>query len=354
MFFRFFRHDGTNFNLLFATEKITSYEYTKRWTKAGDFTLILPYQKEYIRKLLLNDFIEYDGEWLFIENIQYDMQKIVISGHDCKQLIYLRISVLGSLSEQFDGTTGTTAQCIKYFLDKNIISPADSERTIPLAFNANNVTGISSDGYMTKLENIGDIVEKLCNTAGIGYDVKANLSHDRFDFTLKNTVDKSKNQSENTRVIFSAERQNVTAIEFEHDETNLYNAITATGAGTVEVVYRDNNIPQCFARRECTLDVNVNSVSEIRKAALFAAEDNIDTQTYTLRVPAKDYKNKFSLGDIVSIKDDALNNYFSAVITETHTSMSSNSHTVEITLGHQKPKLLNKIVKNMLNGVKKG
>ena len=80
--------------------------------------MILPYQKEYIRKLLLNDFIEYDGEWLFIENIQYDMQKIVISGHDCKQLIYLRISVLGSLSEQFDGTTGTTAQCIKYFLDK--------------------------------------------------------------------------------------------------------------------------------------------------------------------------------------------------------------------------------------------
>ena len=354
MFARFFRHDGTNFNLLFATQEIIAYDYTKRWTKAGDFTLTLPYQKECIRKLLLNDFIEYDGEWLFIENIRYDMQKIVISGHDCKQLIYLRVSALGSLSDQFDGTTGTTAQCIEYFLNRNIISPADSERKIPLAFNANNVTGLSNDGYMTKLENIGDIVEKLCNAAGIGYDVKANLSHNRFDFTLKNTVNKSYNQSENTRVIFAAERQNVTTIEFEHDENNLYNAINATGAGTIEVVYRDNSIPQGISRRECTVDVNVNSVSEIRKTALYAVEDNIDTKTYNLRVPAKDYNTKFSLGDIVSIRDDALYNYFSAVITEVHMNMSAGSHTVEITLGHQKPKLLNKIVKNMLNGVKKG
>lgn len=354
MFARFFRHDGNSFHFLFATQDINSYDYTKRWAKVGDFTLILPYDKMYVKKLLLNDFIEYDGDWLFIENISYDTKTVTLSGHDCKQLLYLRISVLGSLSDQFDGTTGTTAQCIKYFLDKNMISPVDSVRELPIHFESGAV-GLTDDGYMTKLENVGDIVEKLCNSAGIGYEVKGNLSHNYFTFKLKNTVDKSRNQSENTRVIFSAERQNVTSISFEHDETNFYNAVTAQGAGTLEVVYRDNNnIPQGIARRECTLDVNVNSVSEIKKAALLAAEDNIDVHAYSLKVPVGNYRTKFSLGDIVSVKDDATANYFSDVITEVHMNLSAGSQNIEITLGRQKPKLLNKIVKNMLNGIGKG
>ena len=377
MFARFFRHDGNAFSFLFATQDIHSYDYTKRWAKVGNFTLILPYDKTYVKKLLFNDFIEYDGDWLFIEDINYDNQKITLSGHDCKQLVYLRISALGSLSEQFDGTTGTTAQCIEYFLNKNMISPVDSVRELPLHFESG-ATGLNDDGYMTKLENVGDIVEKLCNSAGIGYEVKGNLSHDYFTFQLKNTVDKSRNQSERARVIFSAERQNVTSISFEHDETNLYNAITAQGAGTIEVVYRDkdNNplippepsdsnyqnklneyqakIPQGIARRECTLEVNVNSIGEIRKAALLAAEDNISTHTYNLGTFSGDYATKFSLGDIVSVKDDATANYFSDVITEVHMNLNAENRNIQITLGRQKPKLLNKIVKNMLNGIGKG
>lgn len=377
MFARFFRHDGNAFSFLFATQDIHSYDYTKRWAKVGNFTLTLPYDKTYVKKLLMNDFIEYDGDWLFIENISYDNRNIILSGHDCKQLVYLRISALGSFSEQFDGTTGTTAQCIEYFLNKNMISPADSVRKLPIHFESGAV-GLADDGYMTKLENVGDIVEKLCNSAGIGYEVKGNLSHDYFTFQLKNTVDKSKNQSERARVIFSAERQNVTSISFEHDETNLYNAITAQGAGTLEVAYRDkdNNplippepsdpnyqdklneyqakIPQGIARRECALEVNVNSIGKIRKAALLAAEDNIDTHTYNLGTFSGDYGTKFSLGDIVSVKDDATGNYFSDVITEVHFSMNAESQHIEIALGRQKPKLLNKIVKNMLNGIGKG
>lgn len=353
MFARFYRHDGNNFTFISAIQDIISYDYTKRWTKSGDFSLVLPYDSALLKKIKMNDFVEYDGDWLFIENIRYDMQTISLSGHDAKQLLYLRISVLGSLSDQFDGITGTTAECIRYFLDKNIISPVDSVRELPV-FWKNGAVGFNDDGYMTKLENIGDIVEKLCNSAGIGYELKGNLTRNRFDFQLKNTVDKSKNQSQNTRVIFSAERQNLTSVEFEHDETNLYNAITAQGAGTLEVIYRDNNMPVNISRRECTLDVSVNSISEIRKAALFAAEENIDTHTCSLKVPASDYETKFSLGDIVSVRDDALNNYFSAVITEVHVNQSAASYSVDITLGQQKPKLLNKITHNMLYGIKKG
>ena len=354
MFARFYRHDGNNFIFISAIQDIISYNYTKRWVKSGDFTLVLPYDPALLKKIKMNDFIEYGDDWLFIENIRYDMQTISLSGHDAKQLLYLRISALGSLSDQFDGITGTTAECIRYFLDKNIISPVDSVRELPV-FWKNGAVGLNDDGYMTKLENIGDIVEKICSNAGIGYELKGSLTRNRFDFQLKNTVDKSKGQSQNTRVIFAAERQNLISIEFEHDETNLYNAITAQGAGTLEVVYRDNrNIPASLSRRECTLDVTVNSISEISKAALLAAEENIDTHTYTLSVPANDYGTRFSLGDIVSVRDDALNNYFSAVITEVHINQSATAYSVDITLGKQKPKLLNKITHNMLYGIKKG
>lgn len=355
MFARFYRHDGNNFTFISAIQDIISYDYTKRWVKSGDFTLVLPYDPALLKKIKMNDFIEYGDDWLFIENIRYDTTAVTISGHDSKQLLYLRISELGSLSEQFDGILGTTAQCIKYFLDKNMISPVDSVRELPVAWK-DGAVGLNDDGYMTKLENVGDIVEKLCNNAGIGYELKGSLTRNRFNFQLKNTVDKSKDQSQNTKVIFAAERQNLISIEFEHDETNLSNAITAQGAGTIEVVYRDNlNIPASFSRRECTLDVTVNSVSEIRKAALLAAEDNVDTHTYNLKVPVNDYNNgKFSLGDIVSVHDTAINNYFSAVITEIHIHQNATADTVDIILGKQKPKLLNKITHNLIYNIRKG
>ena len=78
-------------NLVLVTDRIVNYEYTKRWTKTGDFKLVFPFRMELLRAVKLNGFIYFDGDRLWIQDIFYDCQVIKVSGKDCKGLLETRI-----------------------------------------------------------------------------------------------------------------------------------------------------------------------------------------------------------------------------------------------------------------------
>lgn len=364
MFAKFYKTptEGSTFtdDFLLATDRTESYEYTERWTSPGDFTITLPLDSV-IRKNLnvfkINNIISIDGDWLWIQDIQYGSPgKITLSGQDCKGFLGLRRSTFGkskiAVAEDYDVIKGTTAECIKHYLDNNIISPTDNERKMPMRWNEyTGITGLESDSYMAKLESLSDIVKTLCDNAGIGYRVKGDLIAGGFIFELAQGADRSVEQYSNPRVIFTPSWKNVVSVEFEHSVSNLYNAIYATGAGVTEVVYRDNNnIPTGISRRETSIDVSVDSVSDIEKYALNAVQDNVEVHSYTIAAAADQYNNKYFLGDIVSVQDMYTGNYFSSVITEVTKSYAAGQKNITITLGKQKPKLLQGIINNMING----
>lgn len=360
MFAKFYASpDGEKSNnelFLFATENLLSFDYTKYRSKAGEFTLELPFDKDMLRKLSIGEIIEYKNNWLIIESLSYDYKRISLGGHDLGIVLSYRVSTFISGGQEpgaegYDVVSGTTAQCIEHFLDNNLISPADSERAVPVTFSANGVQGLYNDSYMARLENVADIVTNLCDDAGSnGIGFKADLSGGKIRISLTKYTDKSADQSENPRVIFAAERGNVTGIRFEHGVTNLFNAVYATGAGVTEVVYRDNsNIPQGLARRECATDVSVENFTDIPDYALKAVESNVETHSYELNVPSKDYGTLYELGDKVTIEEKELGNRYTVIITEVRFSQSAGGERVTITLGRQKPKLLNTIINNTMN-----
>lgn len=98
---------------LFVTDSIESYEYTKLFTKTGSFTMTLPFSENILKKSVLNGTIFFDGDWLWVQSIQYDGRKITISGKDCKGFLDTRISLYGdtqvSGAEGYDIVSGTTA-----------------------------------------------------------------------------------------------------------------------------------------------------------------------------------------------------------------------------------------------------
>lgn len=329
------------------TNKIKSYSYTAKFAGAGEFTLLLHFIPEFLEMIRLNDIIHYDGDWLIIKNIKYDESAgITLSGTDLGGLLAQRLA----LPEQ--SKSGTTAECIGYFLDQNIIKSVDEVRRMPMSFNANGVVGISDDGYKClDYENLSDVICTLCDWAGIGFRIEAGRE---FIFKLLQGTDRSAGQNENPWVIFSPGWGNVLQQSFEHDISNMYNAVYAVNSdtGVVQVGERDGS-RRGISRQETMVELSAENDTDLVKYALAETEDNVETHIYSVIPVSEGFGRDYSLGDKVSVRDKYTGNMFSAVITEVEKYYSGSEKSIKLTLGKQKPKLLNRIINNMIAGVQK-
>ncbi len=335
-------------DFLFATDRIVSYEYTKRWTKTGDFTLVFPFDKEILQALKLNGTIYLDGDWLFIQNVSYNGRQITVTGKDCKALLETRIAIPNNTGfVGYSSVSGTTAHCIEYYLDLNCIDPEDTNRKLPLVFEGG-TTGLLSDSYMARFEYISDIVTAMCENAGIGYDIRGNIASSGFKFYLKKGVDRSFNQDVNARVIFSSHWRNIVAQSFEHGCNNLLNAVYATdNADYSKLVTTSAN---GISRRECNVSVGIsNTDSWFEKYALNEVKDNVATESFDIAVPFQNYGTDYSLGDIVTVKDDFAGGFYNRTVNEVTKSYSQGQRSISLVLGIPKQKPVQKLVNNLIN-----
>lgn len=353
-------------NVKLVTNRIRSFNCRLKFAGSGEFTMLLHFDTEMLKVLRLNDIIKYDKRYFIIKGIKYDESTgITLTGTDLNGILSQRLAFAGQV-------TGTTAQCIKYFLDQNMIFPQNMmsqnetqnetirQRRIPMQFSANGITGLADDGYMVKsgeYQNLADVVDTLCDWAGIGYRINCSASLPVFDFNIIKGTDRSMNQSVMDRVIFSPDWGNVVQQSFEHDISNMYNAVYAldTDSNILLAAYRDNNnIPEGIERQEAFVEVSANSNTDnIRKFGLAQTESNVEAHNYTIVPTAEGFERDYYLGDIVTIRDKYIGNNFSAVITEVEKNYSDGRKSVKISVGTQKPKLLNMIINNMKSGVQK-
>lgn len=348
---------------LLDTDRIVSYEYTKRWCRPGTFSLSLPYDREIISLIGINGTVWLDGDWLLIQDISYEPGKLLtITGKDCKGLLDLRLTTYGSATvagaEGYDVIAGTTAVCIKHYLDSNAISPTTAARMLPLIWDSTSVSGLTSDSYMARLEVLSEVIAKLCDGADIGYDVKGDLVGDRcFAFRILQGVDRSFEQSANPRIIFSESWGNVRRLGFEHGVSDLYNVIFAEDSNEkVKVVNRGSGAPSGVSRRECTVSVGVSSTDTdtrdyFDKYVLEQVTDNVETHSYEVEPAASSgYGVDYSLGDIVTVRDSGTGNLHDAKITEVTKSYSQGRRDIRLVFGRQKQKPLQKIVNDLISG----
>lgn len=342
-------------DIIFAMDRIVSYEYTKRFSKVGDFSMVLPFDKYKLGQLQINDTIYIDGDWLWVQNIGFDGRQIVISGKDCKGFLDTRVVLPSNTAargaEGYDVATGPTRTCIKHYIDNHCINPSDGNRKLPLVW-VGGAEGLRNDSYMAHFEYVSEVVTALCDNANLGYDIRGNINSSGFGFYVIQGIDRSFAQSENPRVIFSAQWGNIVSQNFEHGVDNLYNVIYGTDTdGYTASVYRDESVSTGVSRRECNVDVSVTIEDEyFNKYALNSVQDNIETHSYEVGAAVSSgYGTEYNLGDIVTVKDDFTGNLFNATITEATKSYSQGGKTLSLVLGQQKAKPLNKIVNNMIN-----
>lgn len=327
-------------NLVGIVSDIESFKYTRRAYDIGSFEMTIPTHADEAgciqpdRMLIVGEklgqtYIASDptkrivkGTFLYVTDIEKKDDKIAVTGYDLKYLFALRVTLFPK-EEQDKGTygyyvtSGTTFSCISDIVNYNIVNATDSDRqiygmfgiTMPVdQINADPpLTGIQDDRYMTRLEPVSTAIFNLLkNCKTHFYDMRLIIDDNAEDGDNYNPHMES--SEDKPVIIIDESRYNIKSYT-RKDGTSAYkNAIYAVvGSGddvTVKCVKRPDDTASGVKRKEVVLDVDTDSVAEIDRYALKAAEEYVISDDFEIEPLFMDDETEPELAQKVSIRID--------------------------------------------------
>lgn len=336
---------------------ITEYQYKKNLTDVGLFSMTIPLDTPYADEIAEDYYLFVDKkDWLLVQDVKKTEAGYHISGTDLKGILATRITLYDVVNDTmgFDSVNGSTEECCKHYVLNNIISPTDTNRIIPLVTLATNQNrGIANDTYMSRLEPLHEVIKKLCENAEIGYDVYADIMNNKIIFDIIDITDKSIDQQERNRIIFSAESGNIISYERVKGNSTFKNAFYATKSGgnlesdaTTKLCLRDGTVPKGISRKEMHLNVSCESVADIETYAKYQYKDYAKINSIDI-APAdvQNYGVLYDIGDKVTLKIG--DGYVNKIIRTAEKTYNGNSYSVTIGFGDKQPQPL-KYLKTMI------
>lgn len=357
-------------NLVGIVSDVESFKYTRRAYDIGSFEMTIPTHADEAgciqpdRMLIVGEklgqtYIASDptkrivrGTFLYVTDIEKKDDKITVTGYDLKYLFALRVTLFPK-EEQDKGTygyyvtSGTTFSCISDIVNYNIVNATDSDRqiygmfgiTMPVnQINAEPpLTGIQDDRYMTRLEPVSTAnfnLLKNCKTHF--YDMRLIIDDNAEDGDNYNPHMES--SEDKPVIIIDESRYNIKSYT-RKDGTSAYkNAVYAVvGSGddvTVKCVKRPNDTASGIKRKEVVLDVDTDSVAEIDRYALKAAEEYVVSDDFEIEPLFMDDETEPELAQKVSIRIDGVE--YKTVITEITDEYANGKHTQSYVCGDKK------------------
>jgi hypothetical protein len=362
-------------NLVGIVSDVESFKYTRRAYDIGSFEMTIPTHADEAgciqpdRMLIVGEklgqtYIASDptkrivrGTFLYVTDIEKKDDKITVTGYDLKYLFALRVTLFPK-EEQDKGTygyyvtSGTTFSCISDIVNYNIVNATDSDRqiygmfgiTMPVnQINADPpLTGIQDDRYMTRLEPVSTAIFNLLkNCKTHFYDMRLIIDDNAEDGDNYNPHMES--SEDKPVIIIDESRYNIKSYT-RKDGTSAYkNAIYAVvGSGddvTIKCVKRPDDTASGVKRKEVVLDVDTDSVAEIDRYALKAAEEYVISDDFEIEPLFMDDETEPELAQKVSIRIDGVE--YKTVITEITDEYANGKHTQSYVCSDKKLKVLN-------------
>lgn len=344
---------------------VISYEYEKYFNGVGTFTLELPVNTRFRAELLVNRVLVTDsGDALIIRYIQTTLERIKVTGYDLNGLLCDRVT-LGTDEGGYDPCEGSTEYCVKYYVSNNLVSSAVPQRNLPRFDIVGNALdrGIAADHAYPRYQNLQELVTEMCAPAKLGWrvsiDTKSAGDKPVFLFDVYEQTDRSVNQSERDRVIFSAQTHNVSGMTREVGVTSAKNTLYLDIDGTVVQYPRKpeedstdtaQRVPGAgYDRREEYCSLSGKSLEE--KVYKVEAEQNMadrmqETDSLTIDAGSPlDYGTRYDVGTIVTVFDRERSLQLDSVISAVTVKRTAEEYSVKLTLGESKPKLLDQYAK---------
>ena len=340
-----------------------SLEYEKFFNGVGTFTAELPVDTRFRDKLEVNSVLMLDsGDALIVKNIKTTLDKITLTGYDLNGLLCDRLT-LTDKEDGCDTQAGASETIIKHFVSANLVNcELDPNRNLPrFGIAEDKGRGLPGDNAMPRLQNVQELVTEICGAAKLGWriSVDGSAGNDKpiFVFDVAEQTDRSVNQSERNRVIFSAQMHNVSTMTREVGVTAAKNALFLDIDGTVvqypKAADEGTEVRRAVAvgydRREEYCSLTTDSLEEADYTA--EAEQNMSdrmNETDSLIIDAGnplDYGRLYDVGTIVTAYDRNRNVQLDSVISAAAIRRSGSEYSVKLTLGESKPKLLDQYQK---------
>ena len=224
---------NSQFDRIGILDQYQSFIWTPRYQTAGDFELLAPANAEIVDLLQRDNFImreDDENHAMIIEQVKIQTDEenghtILVKGRDLKSILYRRIIWKQTM------LSGTLAQGLTKLLNENVIEPTDASRAVD-GFTIGDLSA-GSDALTVQYtcDNLGDTVDALCASYGIGYDVTIDIADRTMEFSLYKGEDRSYDQSENPYVVFSPEYENLVSTTYQENTKKFYNVANVGGEG---------------------------------------------------------------------------------------------------------------------------
>lgn len=349
-------------------DKFNSLRWIRRYNKAGEFELHVPFNIRNLELLQLENIIwkTDDKEAGYIEYRNIEMNS---SGEEI--LIVKGKFITGYINRRIiwgiENLSTTAELAIRNLIDKNCINPTDANRKIDLLVLGELKNYTKSINYQTSYNNLLDEIEKIANVSELGYRTIIDIINKTMTFDIYEGRDLTTGQSINPPAIFSNEFENILEQSFTESLNNYKNLALVAGEGegidrelvTVEketgigldrfevfVDARDlqredenDNIIPIDEYRNLLEDRGMSKLAEYNEIKTF--ENNVNVNGNLI------YKQDFDLGDIVTCRSKKWGITLDTRITEIEEVYEGRGKEVFITFGNSMPNLIDVIKRDV-------
>ena len=339
----------------------TAIDTVERLFTPGYFSFDVPTEARHADRLQKECLVLIDGSfWGIVDDIFFQSSVgsdvMTVSGRQIKGLVTDRITIPPNSSavsgaQGYDTATGDTESIMKHFVSANLGPSAISARQIyGLEIAAQGGRGVSDDKYMSRHENLADVLSALGEASGLGYDITPNLTTHKFIFDVVDGLDHTGGQSDRMRVIFDVDRKTALSQSCSFSSSDSRNLFYATMSGaefedealTAKYTLDDSEEATGIHRREVHLSVSADTpvagdeYNEMKRLVMIQAEDYRPAESFTCEIPPGgryEYRRDFNLGDIVTVRNTRWGVSMNTRITEVETQWGENGKTMTATFG---------------------
>ena len=232
----------TGFTLLGVVDEITSLIWTRRYWKAGEFSLLVPLTDKHARlltrgRLIVRKDADEAGQirYRHISKGKDGLESIELQGLFLSHWIGKRL-IMPVLS-----MTAPTHSLLCEIVRANLIAPADPRRAIPNV-EIGDPGELETAPYSFSSEPFSNALE-VCETraqlAKIGFKLVADVKRKKHVFTVYKGADRTSGQTQNAMCVFSPDFDNVLSQDFTESDENVASAVFLQSSSTLSTEARD-------------------------------------------------------------------------------------------------------------------
>ena len=356
-----------NFALKAQIDIYTSFMLNRRWQSVGDWQLVLPATAKGADKLTVGNIIILgaDGHRSgYIESVSAVEDDrgvtLTVKGKTLQGLAAQRITLpdndeynygydnVPPLTDTEINPTPISAETIlKTYAARHLTECADEKRRIPALVIAADKHRGRSAVWSSRLEQLSAVFQDVSEYCDCGWEIYADIPNKQFVFDIVTGSDRSYSQSQESRVMFSKDFDNILSCSYDNDISGLRNLGYAGGAGegvdrTILKVTPGENEPEGWERREVFIDCGQLEVVETDTAMSLADEGLHKMKSYTkteaMTAAVADtasfaYLKKWDLGDKVTVVSKTIGVQFDTRITAVTERYEGGSSGIDVTFG---------------------